>query len=451
MRYSAAVDHGRITSQQWKAVIAAWLGWAFDGLDGYLYVLVAGPFVAILLGKPASDPEVAFKGAVIQGFFLFGWAAGGAIFGRIGDRLGRSRTLTLTILTYALFTGLSSLATAWWHLLVFRFVAALGIGGEWAAGSALVSETLHRKHRTWASATLQSGYMVGMILAAVTQWTMTGVAVRWVFLVGMVPALATVWIRKAVPEPGEWEGAARMQAVPPVSALFAPDLRRTTLLVLSLTCISLTTVWAFLYFAPQAVRKLPEVQGWDKKRVDLLVMWVTISFTIVNIVGNFAGTYLARAVGHRLSFVIMLSGALLSFLAGYRAEPSLATIYWTTGFAAFFSLGVFGMFPMYIPPLFPTLLRTLGAGFTYNVGRLVAGVGSFFGGAISADAGGPHRAIFWTGLLYVVGIGVAAMMPEVPEHAEAPGPMRRCPGCGYDCAGVPHGAPCPECGAAQAA
>ena len=86
--YSAAVNERRITGPQWKALIAAWLGWMFDGLDGYLYVLVAGPFVAILLNKPQSDPEVAFKGAVILGFFLFGWAAGGAIFGRVGDRLG---------------------------------------------------------------------------------------------------------------------------------------------------------------------------------------------------------------------------------------------------------------------------------------------------------------------------------------------------------------------------
>jgi MFS family permease len=153
------LSEGRITSQQWKGLIAAWLGWAFDGLDGYLYVLVAGPFVASLLKKPLTDPDVAVKGAIIQGFFLIGWAIGGAVFGRIGDRLGPSRTLTLTILTYAIFTGMAFFATEWWHLLIYRFIAALGIGGEWAAGSALVSEMLHKKHRAWASAALQSGYM----------------------------------------------------------------------------------------------------------------------------------------------------------------------------------------------------------------------------------------------------------------------------------------------------
>ncbi|MBI3721029.1 MAG: MFS transporter, partial [Fimbriimonas ginsengisoli] len=111
------------------------MGWAFDGLDGFLYSLVAVPFVKELLGgASAGMPEVAKKAALIQAVFLFGWALGGAFFGRIGDKIGRTHTLTLTILTYALFTGLSFFSQAWWHLMIFRFVAALGIGGEWAAG-----------------------------------------------------------------------------------------------------------------------------------------------------------------------------------------------------------------------------------------------------------------------------------------------------------------------------
>ena len=443
------MSEGRITSQQWKGLIAAWLGWAFDGLDGNLYVLVAGPFVASLLKKPQTDPDVAVKGAIIQGFFLIGWAVGGAVFGRIGDRLGRSRTLTLTILTYAIFTGMAFFAAAWWHLLIFRFIAALGIGGEWAAGSALVSEMLHKKHRAWASAALQSGYMCGMILAALTTSWLSHLEPRWVFLVGVAPAFVTVWIRWAVPEPAEWRHAAKTQEIPPVSSLFSPSLRRTTLLLLALTSIALTTVWAFLYFAPQAVRSLPEVQAWTASNKTSLVMRVTIAFTIVNILGNFCGTYLARAVGHRRAFMILIVGALFSFCVGFAMPPTLTTIYVTTSFAAFFSLGLFGLFPMYIPPQFPTLVRTLGAGITYNTGRLIAGVGAFFGGAISAYAGGPHKAIFWTGFLYLVGLVVALFLPEIPD--EQPEPRRACAGCGYDLKGLnPAGGKgtCPECGAA---
>ena len=129
-----------LSSAQWRSGLAAWLGWLFDGLDMHLYTLVAAPFVMELLsaGSPA-DPLVREKSSWIQAAFLTGWALGGGFFGRLGDRLGRSRALSLTILTYALFTGLSYFAQEWWHLMIFRFVAALGIGGEWAVGSSLLT------------------------------------------------------------------------------------------------------------------------------------------------------------------------------------------------------------------------------------------------------------------------------------------------------------------------
>ena len=130
-----------LSPQQWKSGIAAWLGWLFDGLDMHLYVLVATPFVAELLEVAEKDRLVGYYSSWIQAAFLFGWALGGGFFGRIGDRLGRSRALMLTILTYALFTGLSFFARTWWQLLIFRFLAALGIGGEWAVGASLLSET----------------------------------------------------------------------------------------------------------------------------------------------------------------------------------------------------------------------------------------------------------------------------------------------------------------------
>src|SRR5207253_10195813 len=130
-----------LSAQQWKSGIAAWLGWLFDGLDMHLYVLVATPFVAQLLQADTKDPAVGYYSSWIQAAFLIGWALGGGFFGRVADRLGRSRALMLTILTYALFTGLSIFAQTWCQLLVFRFLAALGIGGEWAVGASLLSET----------------------------------------------------------------------------------------------------------------------------------------------------------------------------------------------------------------------------------------------------------------------------------------------------------------------
>src|SRR5438445_1202479 len=139
-----------LTPQQWKSGVAAWLGWTFDGLDMHLYTLVYAAFVAQLLAVPSTrDPSVGRYASIIQGGFLLGWALGGGFFGRVGDLLGRSRTLSLTVLTYASFTGLSCFAHSWWHLLIFRFLSALGIGGEWAVGASLLSEAWPRKWRAW--------------------------------------------------------------------------------------------------------------------------------------------------------------------------------------------------------------------------------------------------------------------------------------------------------------
>src|SRR5438093_795043 len=204
-----------LSPEQWKSGIAAWLGWMFDGLDMHLYVLVAAPFVAQLLG--ASDDEAGkqatgYYSSLIQAAFLIGWALGGGFFGYIGDRLGRSRTLSLTILTYALFTGLSFFAQAWWQLLIFLFLAALGIGGEWAVGASLLSETWPRRWRPWTAAVLQTAVNLGVMLASLANFLLAEFHPRTVFLVGVLPAFLVLWIRRAVPEPEEWRGARQRSA-----------------------------------------------------------------------------------------------------------------------------------------------------------------------------------------------------------------------------------------------
>src|SRR4051812_25230521 len=169
-----------LSSQQWKSGIAAWLGWLFDGLDMHLYVLVATPFVAELLNTAQDNPDVKLKGSWIQAAFLIGWALGGGFFGRIADRLGRSRALMLTILTYALFTGLSFFAQTWWQLFLFRFLAALGIGGEWAVGASLLSETWPKRWRPWMAAVLQTGVNIGVLLAGLANFLLAAYPpARW--------------------------------------------------------------------------------------------------------------------------------------------------------------------------------------------------------------------------------------------------------------------------------
>ncbi len=413
-----------LNPQQTKSLAAAWLGWAFDGLDGFLYILVGFPFVtqlvaaehgttveAIRASKALTD-QVTFKATLIQAFFLVGWAIGGAVFGRLGDRLGRSRTLTLTVLTYACFTGLSFFAGAWWHLLIFRFVAALGIGGEWAAGSALVSETVPRHCRAWASATLQSGYMVGCIAAALTTSWLSGYEPKWVFLIGVLPALATVWIRSAVPEPEQWRQQVKGAPPPPVLALFWREHRSTTILTILLTGTALTTVWAFWFFLPKAIQSMPEVKGWTGPQVSALVSNVTIASLLVNIAGNFFATYLARFTSYRFAFTFLFAAGLACFLIGFARPLTMRTVYLTPCVTSFFILGVFGLFPLYVPTLFPTMLRTLGAGVTYNAGRLISAAGTLGAGWLAMRAGGAEGALWWVSLLYVPGLVVTMLAPR---------------------------------------
>lgn len=413
--HPSAPESSRLTPLQIKALAAAFLGWAFDGLDGYLYVMVASRFVGQLIQKAPNDAETIEKVTIIQAVFLVGWAVGGAVFGRIGDRVGRARTLTLTVLTYAIFTGLSFFATEWWHLLIFRFVAALGIGGEWAAGSALVSETLPARHKVWGSALLQSGYMTGCIMAVLTVGFMRHLDPKWVFVVGVLPAFLTVFIRRAVPEPEGWQAAAKDQKLPSVTALFAPGLRRTTILVSLFASVAMIIAWASLLFVPMIVPSLPETASWTAAEKSALNTKVAVVFFSVNIAGNFFATYLSQRIGYRKCFFVMLTAAMLWFLFAFRLPINTTNIYWITSIAFFFGLGFYGNFPCYIPPLFPTLLRTLGAGFAYNIGRLISAVGVLYAGGV-AKAYGPTQVLWLCGFLFIPGMILALLLPEPPKE-----------------------------------
>ena len=307
-----------LTPQQWKSGIAAWLGWLFDGLDMHLYTLVAAPFVMqLLLANSPSDPLVRQYSSWIQAAFLIGWALGGGFFGRVGDLVGRSRALSLTIITYALFTGLSSFAQTWWHLMIFRFLAALGIGGEWAVGSSLLAETWPRRWGPWIAAVLQTGVNIGVLLACVAVYFMADQNPRWVFLIGILPALLVFWIRRAVPEPEEWHQA-KTQAghhQPPISDLFRGEVLPITIKIILVCSLTLTAWWAFQFWNQQHLRNLPELASWTVPHREQLV---SKSFFIViscSILGNFFAGWIASLIGYRRAISLMCLG-FFSFLPG---------------------------------------------------------------------------------------------------------------------------------------
>lgn len=405
-----------ISPAQWKAAVAAWLGWMFDGLDMHLYTLVALPFVAQLLRASQQDEVVGRYSAVIQGAFLVGWALGGGLFGRIGDRIGRTRALTLTILTYAIFTGLSFFAQAWWHLFIFRFLAALGIGGEWAVGASLLSETWPRRWRPWMAAVLQSSGNCGLLLAGMAYYGLVWLAFenRAIFLVGVLPALLVFWIRRSVPESGEW-GEARSQRAeeaPGIAALFTGAIRRVTLRVIAVCALSLTAHWALMFWYLQHLRNLAAMQGCEPARVDRLVSVGLMVVMVGSITGNFVAAWIAHRIGFRraIGCVLVAYGCCMTVSYGVpRSYPSLMCWLAAIGLCQ----GVFALFTMYLPPLFPTLLRTTGAGLCYNIGRIAAAFGTVFFGLFS-EVGDYRLALLYAGFLFFPAAGVAFVLPEGP-------------------------------------
>jgi MFS family permease len=417
-----------LSPTQWKSGAAAWLGWMFDGLDMHLYTLVATPFVAELLGVTKQDPAVGQHASWIQASFLVGWALGGSVFGRLGDTLGRSRTLVLTILAYAVFTGMSFFAATWWQLLIFRFLAALGIGGEWAVGAALLAETWPKNWRPWLAAILQTGVNIGVMLASMAVFLMADLPPRYVFLIGVLPTFLVLWIRRAVPETDEWHAArdTHCGAQPTIAGLFRGEVRRTTILTLLVCSLTLTAHWAFMFWCSQQLRTLSDIAAWtDGERNQLVSQAMTIVM-LASIAGNFIAAWASRQCGYRMTIIGMSLGYCAALVATYSVPRNHdEMLYWLALIGVF--QGVFALFSMYLPPLFPTLLRTTGAGFCFNIGRIAAAVGTVaFGTAafgLFSPIGDQRIALVWAGLLFLPASAIAALLPEGPTNRVTPSPI----------------------------
>lgn len=417
-----AVVLRQLTPTQWRSGIAAWLGWLFDGLDIHLYTLVAAPLVMQLLQAASpADPAVRAKSSWIQAAFLVGWALGGTLFGRLGDRLGRSRALALTILTYAGFTGLSFFAQTWWQLLLLRFLAALGIGGEWGVGSALLAETWPKAWRPWIAAVLQTGVNLGVLLACLAVYLLAAITEsfslpyqpRYVFLVGVLPALLVFWIRRKVPEPETWraESSQHLTNAPRLSELFSGSLGSITLKSCAVCALGLTAWWAFMFWHAQHLRNLPELAAWPPLAREKLVSKAFFLVITVSMAGNFFASWLARWLGYRRGLALMFLGFFLSMAGAFLVSWPYGWLVWGWFPAVGFFSGVFGLFTMYLPPLFPVLLRTTGAGFCFNLGRLAAAFGTVFFGLFSQVGSFRHALLLASALLLAAAL-LALRLPE---------------------------------------
>lgn len=425
-----------LSRYQWTVLFAAWLGWGFDIFDGLLFNYVAPNAVPTLLGLEIGSPEAKqatlYWTGVLTSILLLGWAAGGVMFGWVCDRIGRTRTLLLTMLMYAFGTAACAFAQNIEMLILFRIIASLGIGGEWAAGAAMVAEAVPEEKRVEAGALLYTAAPMGLFLATYVNMEVAGnwfadtpeTSWRYVFLFGLIPAAVAFVIRLFVKEPERWVKATANTAPPKLAELFTPGVRAYTISGFLMALIALLTWWSCNAFLPVVSAGLgranAEALGLDPAATRAMVEhWKTLATTYFNL-GGLIGTLLtipaSKLLGRKPMFVTYFLVSALAVMGtfGLDLDPQWRLYgYFVIGLSVF---GVFGSFTYYLPELFPTRLRGTGAGFCYNIGRVIAAGGPFLVGAIASQgthaAGSALGVLFWVGFIPLVGI---LLMPWVIE------------------------------------
>jgi len=446
--------HQGISNYQWLVLLIASLGWMFDIFEGQIFVASMNDAMPDLLGKAANDPSVRTWNDGAFGSFLLGGAIGGVIFGMVSDRIGRSKTMIVTILFYSLFTCASAFAQAAWQMVALRFLVAMGVGGEWAVASAMVAEVMPKRSRSVMSSIFHASSVFGSLLAAATIAVLIGnedlnasLAARGIdgwrvgFAIGALPALLTVWIRWKLREPDSWQAAQdRAKADPSQSPgrlgeLFSKAHLRNTLVGVTLATVGLVTFWgghiygknALLRKAQTTVLKqegiAPDASADVKsaifeqhraaiKRAEMTSMALNtigggLGLVLFGWISNHLGRKGAFILYHVMGFVMMI----VMFKVLIANDSSEALLMLSLPVFGFFTLGMHAGYAVYFPELYPTRLRGTGSGFCFNMGRLGTAA-AFFGFAAMASPPTPEQKAIWLSPLYLIGVAVILFAKE---------------------------------------
>ncbi|MCC6419749.1 MAG: MFS transporter [Gemmataceae bacterium] len=431
-----------LTRYHWFVLTVAALGWLFDCLDQQLFVLARPAAMKELVAprETAAATDLARRqaGDLVTTIFIAGWACGGLLFGMLGDRIGRARTMVITILTYSLFTGLNAFSQGVWDFALYRFLTGLGVGGEFAVGVALVAEVMPARARPYTLGLLQALSAIGNISAAfinlglglAEEQGLVSSPWRIMFMIGAVPALLALVVRAKLKEPEQWQRASHDDAVKKqlgsYKELFGDPLwRRHALLGLALGCSGIIGLWSVGFFTPDLIRYVQrkgvsvqvyeerigetrkagneaEAKQWAAIREhtqkseelpsDLRVLqgtaegtingrlsrWSSYTSLMINVgaaFGMFGFGALAQRIGRKPTFVIGLLAAFVSTVAVFWFLSELWQVFVMVPIMGFCQLSLFAGYAIYFPELFPTRLRSTGTSFCYNVGRFVAALG----------------------------------------------------------------------------
>ncbi len=429
-----------LTGYHWFVLIVASVGWMFDTMAQQLFNLARAPAIADLLGGHAPQPVVNEQAGYATMIFMIGWALGGILFGILGDRLGRAKTMMLTILTYTIFTGLSMLSTHVWDFNVYRFLCGLGVGGQFAVGVALVAEVIPTAARTDALGMVQAFSAVGNMLAALIGIWLGGLvaggtigsAWRFMFLAGALPAPLALIVFKKLREPDQWLKARAAKVKLGSFAELLSEWRRNAIVGLLLAFAGVVGLWGIGFFSYDLLRPVLtrtfQAQGLSGAALSgKVTTWIGITSLLQNF-GSFWGvhafTWLTHRTNRRRAFAVSFIAAMFATAYTFWNLRALSDIFWMIPLMGFTQLALFGGYAIYLPELFPTRLRSTGASFCYNVGRLVAAAGPLTLGLLTsrvfADRPEPMR---YAGvsmcLVFLVGL---AALPFAPETKGKPLP-----------------------------
>jgi MFS family permease len=396
-----------------------------------------------LLGRGATGASITAQAGYATSIFMIGWALGGVIFGVLGDRIGRVRTMIATILFFTVFTGLSVFAVGVWDFNLYRFLCGLGVGGQFAVGVAMVAETIPDRARPYALGMVQAFSTVGNMMAALSgillgRLEQSGViagAWRYLFLVGALPAPLALVVFKKLKEPEQWlKARAEKGKLGSFRELLLtnPRWRRNAIAGLLLAFAGVVGLWGIGFFSPDLLRPVLErsfrAQGFSGAELaGKVTIWIGVTSLLQNF-GAFFGvhafTWLSQYWNRRKAFAISFIAAMGMTAFTFWNLKTIGDIFWMIPLMGFTQLALFGGYAIYLPELFPTRLRSTGTSFCYNVGRLAAAAGPFTLGLLTSRVFAGHaEPMRYAGvamcLVFLVGL---AALPFAPETKGQPLP-----------------------------
>jgi MFS family permease len=412
---------------KWRALVAANLGWLFDGFETYALILTAG--VALKQLHPTAADQTAFYIGLTIAMTLLGWGVGGILGGIVADYVGRRKVLLASITLYSLFTGLSAIAWDWESFLVLRLLTGVTLGSEWGTGTSLVAELWPPHARAKAAGLMQCGLGLGFFLASAAWHFIAPLGPnswRYMFLLGVLPALFALWLRRRVPESEKWTKVADRRATLQNrkslteeertytrftlrQILADPKLRRLTILGSIMSTVTTLAWWGISTWVPAYVGTMAERDGHSPESYASTAGMI---YNVGAIAGYISLGFAADKFGRKPTVFAYFAAALVMTPVLFLWTQDLTLVLLLCAVNGFFTLGQYTWMPVWLPEFYPTHLRATGAAFVFNAARFIAFLGPLLAGTIIAALGGYGTAATVLGLIYLVGMAVVPFCPE---------------------------------------